>query len=98
MLYRNLKLLVFIYKKPRSFNEMCHYIDVEPEALSHLPSMKEMEGLYSASDSNCFKAEYRTTFLGETIARSEMDRIREVWFTRILAIISLIISILALGS
>lgn len=97
MLYRNTKLLVYIYKKPRSFSEICNHIKVEPDALNQLLSTKEMEGLYSASSTNFAKATYQTTFAGETIARSELDRIREVWFTRILAIISLITSILALA-
>ena len=97
MIYKNLKILVYICKKPRSFNEITRKIKVSDEALNQLLSMKEMEGLYYATDTDYKNALYKVTFEGETVAQSEIDRLKEIFFSRTLSVIALAISVFSLA-
>lgn len=93
----NIQILAYIYQKPRTFQQIQMKFDLSPAALSQLLSYKEMAGMYSASTDDYKTAKYSTTFKGETIAVSEIRRRHEVFFTRILSVISFLVSLAALA-
>ena len=96
MEFINIQILTYIYKKEHTFKEIQNKFNLETEALNQLLAYPEMKGMYSASTTDYRTAKYKTTFSGQTIAVSEIHRRREVIFTRILSVISLITSVIAI--
>ena len=92
---REYDCLLAMRRKPRTFAELKRIAKVSDDAMNIMTS--EMGGLYYVVDGELTtKGKLTLNQQGETVAQAEFDRRFDMYYTRIMSLLALLTSIVAL--